>query len=129
MPHVPTHPDAQLVLTDHGLVLLAEAHPDGATLTLIDAGCHEEITGACPLCRAPLLARAIEAGEGASVHDLAPGLDRVTFIRSAAQTLTLGTALPLGTPPQDAQFLLSGQDSRRVAQAIRDALPHDPLAS
>lgn len=131
MPHVPTHPDAQLVLTDHGLVLLAEAHPDGATLTLtlIDAGRHEEITGACPLCRAPHLARAIEDGEGASVHDLAPGLDRVTFIRAAGQTLTLGTVLPLGMPPQDAQFLLSGQDRRRVAQAIRDALPQGPLAS
>lgn len=125
MPHVPTRPDAQLVLTDHGLVLLAEAHPDGTTLTLtlIDAGRHEEITGACPLCRAPLLARAIEDGEGASVHDLAPGLDRVTFIRAAGQTLTLST------PPQDAPFLLSGHDRRRVAQAIRDALPQGPLAS
>lgn len=55
MPPVPTHPDAQLVLTDHGLVLLAETHPGSAslTLTLIDAGQHEAISGACPLHSAP----------------------------------------------------------------------------
>lgn len=131
MPPVPTHPDAQLVLTDHGLVLLAETHPGSAslTLTLIDAGQHEAISGACPLHSAPRLARAIEDGEGASVHDLAPGLNRVTFIRVAGHTLTLGTVLPVGAPPQGAQFLLSSADRRRVAQAIRAAIPAGALAS